>query len=294
MRCRRSCGRSPWPVVALVVMLLAVAGWYVANPPGRLPDTPDTSLVDATVDLPTAEAFAKLCESADAVAALQASIRRYDREVHSFTAVLHKRERINNKLHPVEVVEVSFRDEPYSVLMRWREGVRSAVASLYVAGQHKNRVLIQRPSGWPRRVQLDPEGYFAGLESRYPITKFGFRAATERTLKVWQEKQQAGELRVEYRGVQKLPELGERECYVLHRYTNSPEEDGLRQVTVYLDTQTWLQVGSRLVDGDGQLIGEYFFRDVRLNPTFPPEQFSEKQLDGLKLVQHDGKRKSGQ
>jgi hypothetical protein len=266
------------------MLLLGVAGWYVANPPGRLPDTPDAALVEPTADLPSNEAFAKLCESADAVAALQASIRRYDREVHSFTALLHKRERINRQLHPTELVEVSFRNEPYSVLMRWREGVRSALVSLYVAGQHNNRMLIQRPSGWPRRVQLDPEGYFAGLESRYPITKFGFRAATERTLKVWQEKQQVGELHVEYRGVQKLAELGERPCHVLHRTTNSPEEDGLRQVTVYLDTQTWLQVGTRLVDGEGQLIGEYFFRDVRLNPDLPPEHFSDKQLSAAKLV----------
>ena len=55
-------------------------------------------------------------------------------------------------------------------------------------------------------------------------------------------------------------------------------------MTVYLDTQTWLQVGTRLVDGEEQLIGEYFFRDVRLNPDLPPEHFSDKQLSAAKLV----------
>jgi hypothetical protein len=29
---------------------------------------------------------------------------------------------------------------------------------------------------------------------------------------------------------------------------------------------------------DGQIIGEYFFRDIRLNPDLPPDQFTREAL----------------
>jgi hypothetical protein len=47
---------------------------------------------------------------------------------------------------------------------------------------------------------------------------------------------------------------------------------------VYIDKDTWLQIGSVLKDKDGKLLGEYIFRDIRLNPTFKPEQFQKAAL----------------
>ena len=49
--------------------------------------------------------------------------------------------------------------------------------------------------------------------------------------------------------------------------------DTSKSVTLMIDAETWLQVGSRITNPDGQLVGEYYFRDVELNPKFAPDQF---------------------
>ena len=56
------------------------------------------------------------------------------------------------------------------------------------------------------------------------------------------------------------------------------EEDGLNELTLYIDCENWLQVGSILRDPEGRLIAEYFFPDVEINPTFPENQFTRAAL----------------
>ena len=46
----------------------------------------------------------------------------------------------------------------------------------------------------------------------------------------------------------------------------------------HFDKETWLQVGTVLRDTEGRLLGEYFFRDVRLNPDIPASQFKRGAL----------------
>ena len=54
--------------------------------------------------------------------------------------------------------------------------------------------------------------------------------------------------------------------------------DASRTVTTMIDAETGLQVGTRITNPDGQLVGEYYFRDVELNPHFPPDQFKPSAL----------------
>ena len=48
--------------------------------------------------------------------------------------------------------------------------------------------------------------------------------------------------------------------------------------TVWIDAETWLQVGIRSTNAEGGVIGEYYFRDIRLNPQFNPKQFTRDAL----------------
>ena len=50
----------------------------------------------------------------------------------------------------------------------------------------------------------------------------------------------------------------------------------ITEQTLSVDTQTWLLVGTVLRGEDGQLIGEYYFRDIRLNPKFDKDQFTRE------------------
>ena len=114
-------------------------------------------------------------------------------------------------------------------------------------------------------------------ESRYHIRESGLVVSIERTWRVWRRSQQLGRLNVQYLGVQPVAEVGGRPCHILVRTCDPPEEDGVVTVWLAYDAESWLQVGSRLTAGE-RLIGSYYFRDVRLNPAFPPDQFTRANL----------------
>lgn len=209
---------------------------------------------------------------------LQMCLDRYDREVHGYSCTLQKRERVSGKLLPVEVVEAHFREKPFSVSMNWKKGAGRAQKTLYVEGENQNRMLA-RPAGLLSFVGVvakdvnSPEIKAAG---RYTITEFGMKLGTLRTLKPMIEARKRNALHVNYEGIFHVPETGNRRCYKLVRKPYDPPEDGgVNELTVYIDVDTWLQVGSVLKDAGGQLIAEYYFRDIRLNPSFAANQFSK-------------------
>src|SRR5436305_1213709 len=113
--------RMRWLVLCLTVCLLVGPDRPESVPPsaGFLipPTTGAAPVVPSDGPLPTPAEFAELAK-ADVLAALRAGIRRYRREVRGFTAVLQKQERIGRRLNPVETLEVAYRNEPHSVLLK--------------------------------------------------------------------------------------------------------------------------------------------------------------------------------
>lgn len=228
--------------------------------------------------LPTPAEFEALAKT-DAVSMLRACLNRCGQDVKSCQLVMQKQERVGRRLGPVEVIDIWYRDQPHSVLMKWRtEPLGGADRALYVDGAHNNQMVVRPKNALARavagcQVLRDPDGRDAKLAGLVSIRDFGFRKATERTLTAWDAAQKVGRLNVEYRGIRQVPGAGDRTCHVLSRTCDPPEEDGLVTVEIAIDTQTWLQVGSVLSDSAGKLIAAYFFRDVDLNPGFDADQF---------------------
>ena len=245
----------------------------------------DESAVESVDDdggaLPNEARMKRLAET-DPVAFLETCVRRYDREVKGYRCVLHKQERLDGKLQPSEEIAVEFREKPFSVLLDWREGARLAKKLLYVKGENNGKMLV-KPNGLLALagvVERDPDGDDARKSSRYPITEFGIQIGSERTLASWKKAAKQNALHVEYLGEVKVKEAGDRVCWKLKRagYKEPEESDGVTELTMYVDKETWLQVGSTLKNADGQLIGEYFFRDVKLNPEFKESTFTREAL----------------
>jgi Protein of unknown function (DUF1571) len=208
-------------------------------------------------------------------------LRRYDYTVQGYELTFKKQERIGGKLQPSETIAVKFREEPFSVLFEWLKGERLAKKTLFVRGENDNKLLV-KPAGvlsLAGIVERDPEGEQAKQSGRYPLTEFGLKIGTLRTVAACEMARKNKALHVEYLGQQKIPEVGERVCYVLKRAPyEKPEEDGIVSATYYVDKETWLQVGSTLKNADGELIAEYWFRDIKLNPPFKPDTFMRKSL----------------
>jgi hypothetical protein len=264
-------------------LLVCLLLWFVTAP-GNLPNAPAADdAVERPADngkpLPTEAQMKRLAQS-DPAAFLEACIRRYDREVKGYRCVMHKQERLEGKLQPSEVIDAQFREKPFSVLMDWREGARLVKKALYVKGENNGMILV-KPAGLlaiAGVVERDPNGEDARKGSRVPITEFGMEISAERTLASWKKAQAQNALHVEYQGEMKVKEAGGRVCWKLHRtHFKAPEDiDGVTDLTIYVDKEMWMQVGSTLKGADGQLLGEYFFSDIELNPDFKPGTFTRE------------------
>jgi hypothetical protein len=211
---------------------------------------------------------------------LQMCMAHYEREVNGYHCMLYKRERIKGKLNDLEVCECDFREQPFSIRMEWRKGEGQAKRVLYVAGENKD-LLLARPalSRFLPVVTRDPEGTDAKNAGRYTVKQFGIGLGTQRTIAAMLKAKARDKLFVQYYGIESVPQLDGRLCYKFIRKPYvPPEEEGVNELIIYVDVETWLQTGSELRDASGNLIAEYFFRDVQLNPTFDPKQFTREKL----------------
>lgn len=220
----------------------------------------------------------------DPIAFLEKCLDKYDEQrIEGYTCILQKQERSEGKLMPREEVEVAFRDKPHGVFMHWLHGTRRADSVLYVAGENDSKMLIH-PSGIAgalvKVTARDVDGAEAKQSGRYTLDKFGFKNSEIRTLNSCKAARDRGALKVEYLGVRKVKEVGDRPCWALRRTYDKPEDDGVLEGMFYYDQENWLQVGVVLKGEEGKLMGEYMFRDIKLNPKFQPNQFQRDALLG--------------
>ena len=222
-------------------------------------------------------------------------------EIKGYRATLRKQERILGTLHPPEVVAISVRMQPYAVRLRWQSGARSVLGStveglVYSTGANDGRLTVWRPSAtlsFLRYLDVRPTDTAARQAARYSVTEASMAHAAERTARVWREA--ADKLDFRYDGVRQDAPVGGRPCHVLTRFSDPPEvdsflldepnpdlaerpDDAAASVTIWVDVETGLQLGSELRRADGELVGSYFFTNLELNPSFGADEFSREGL----------------
>ena len=263
--------------------------------------TDELKLDFETGPLPDDAAFARAAAT-DPIRMLKLAAQRYkltasegDKDVVSgYTATFLKQERIGGKLHPPEAIRVSFRDEPYAVLMLWEQGSRNlAEGTLFDSTTPGGTMCVWLPKLLGRISEVDPRGSLPRGSARYTIEEFGFFHSTIRALKVWTAAEARGGLVWKNLGTRSVDG---RACHVIERtcavdeldpfaagepkprITDSNRADSFKTITLYFDTKTWLQLGAELHRADGELVGSYFYRDVKLNPALPPGTFTRSAL----------------
>ncbi len=266
------------------------------------PDRPILAVPLPPAERPTDDQLEELART-DPVALLDVC-RRRAAQLHGYKAMLVKRERVHGKLFDEEVIRTWVRAEPYSVLMIWDKGAHETLGTategtLYVAGENNGKIKVWRPSArfLPKFLDIHPTDPHspARSQSRYAITEGGLLHAPERTYRAWSDVKARGRLHTSYEGKRKVDEVGGRACYVITRTSDPPtidpflmtEEppdpkgrvaDTSKTVTLMIDAETLLQVGSRITNPAGELVGEYYFKGVELNPHFAADQFKPSAL----------------
>jgi hypothetical protein len=219
----------------------------------------------------------------DPIKFVEMCLERYRKQVKGYELEMYKQERIGGRLYEPEKIHVRFKESPHSVYFEWEKGARKAERALYVEGENGGQMLA-RPHGKLLLLVAGPvatrpvDGTEARQSGRYTLAQFGLKKATERMLATWQRMRDNGLLTVKYEGVFDVPETGHQSCYKYHAHYGEPADDGITDITVYIDKKNWLQVGSVLKDKDDKLIAAYFFSNIELNPKFQPGQFTRSAL----------------
>jgi hypothetical protein len=220
----------------------------------------------------------------DPFAFLQDCLKLYDKNVRGYQVILQKQERLQGKLQNREIIEVAFREQPYSVSMRWLEGARKADRVVFVAGENEG-MMLAHPAGVAGKlvkvVKRKVDSDEARQSGRYTLDQFGFKKSLQRILSSMQAAKQKDALHLQFLGETKVFECDQRICFKLKRTYEAPEADGTEDLTLYVDRENFLPIGIVVrgkidaATGNRELLGEYFFRDLRLNPQFSPQQFNE-------------------
>jgi hypothetical protein len=250
--------------------------------------TPVKPIVEKKGALPDNAAMEKLAKD-NPVAFLENCIARYPSVVKTgYSLTLYKKEIIGSTEFAAELIEVHFRENPYAVYFHWIEGKRKADSVLFAAGENKDKngksQLMARPAGLLARkivgdvVGREVNGTEAKQSGRYTLDDFGYLNNIQRTYREWKTGVPEGDIRVEYFGIKKIKELNDLECFVVHSVNKTPTANGVSELTAYYDINTWFQAGSIIKDKDGKQVGEYYFKDVKLNPDFAKDQFKPSAL----------------
>jgi hypothetical protein len=104
----------------------------------------------------------------------------------SYIVKLTRREQVNGKNQPEEVLLFKFRKEPWSVYLKWLGTEGRGREVVYVKGQHEDKIhtllaagdIPLVPAG--KRMSFAPDSELVRSASRHPITQAGICASVER------------------------------------------------------------------------------------------------------------------
>jgi hypothetical protein len=119
--------------------------------------------------------------------ALYERARQRYADMDSYIFRMKRREVVNGRKQPEEVVQVKLRREPYSVYLKWLNPESKGRETVYVRGKYENKMQLVlaandafpfSPAGM--RWSIAPDDPMTRAKSRYPITETGFGPLIER------------------------------------------------------------------------------------------------------------------
>ncbi len=227
----------------------------------------------------------------DQIAFLEKCLANYRQQYKDYTCTLTKQEMINGKVGDVQVTEVKFLGNPYSVAMTWTKnnpgGSIGADKLIYVEGKYNNQMVARPASAFARKLAGDsvlrqPDGEDAMKNTLRPVNRFGFERSLKALLEIYNLAKKQGDLKVEFGGLVQVKSSG-RQAYRLVRYLpNKPEYHTAAQKTVTLiDTEYLVPVNVEGTDWNGDISSRYDFTDIVFNKGLSSKDFTPE-ANGMK------------
>ncbi len=208
----------------------------------------------------------------DAPLALVAEARQTYQRVHDYTCTLVSQERVKGKLEPEYIMAMKFRQQPFSVYLRWltpRDLAGQEVC--YVEGRNNNKMRVH-PTGAASMfgfVTIDPSDPRVLEHSNHTIREAGIGNLIERFGRDWAQERQLGRTAVtlaEY-------EYNQRRCVRVEAVHTEPGPafPTYRSV-VYFEKESRLPIRVEVYDwprqggpAGGDLLECFSYVDVQFN-----------------------------
>ena len=211
------------------------------------------------------------------------------RSMDCYSMRLKRREVVNGKKKPEEIMLVQFRKEPFSVHLKWEANQREAV---YVKGRYDTKIhtrlaagdVLLMPAG--TRFSLAPDNPLVLANTRHPITEAGLGHVVEQfgLLLAALEKGDARLGTVKYLGVLKRPEIEtpvEGFLQILPPGGDTLLPKGGQRLW-FFDIQYYLPVLILTKDDNGQEVEFYCHDQLDYSVTLDDDAFNPDKLWGKK------------
>jgi hypothetical protein len=259
--------------VCLAVMFL-FASICSASGSGVRPTHAEKNMTNAarntTPDAASAKRLTELAKT-DLVELLEWSMALYDQNIKDYTAVLHKQERIAGKLIKPQEIAFWFKEEPYSLLMKWEKNAVSIDKLLYVEGQENGNMFVH-PTGawaWIKSVKRKPKCKEALKGSLKTADEFGFYRNMQYLHKVLTKSQNSRSLQTKY--------LGTSNVYgrdtVAMEATFSGKDCKYRKIILHFGKESILPLALAFYGKSGKLNSSYAFSNLKVNPGLTEDTF---------------------
>lgn len=114
---------------------------------------------------------------------VQRAVER-EKQLGNYIVRMRRREQINGKNQPEEIILLKYRRAPLSVHFKWLGDEARGREIIYVQGQHDNKIHLLTGKGdllgAGRKMSFTPDSPLVRSQSRYPVTEAGLGAATLR------------------------------------------------------------------------------------------------------------------
>jgi hypothetical protein len=196
--------------------------------------------------------------------------------VTSYTAIMHKQQRVEGELLPEETIFLKCKEKPFSLYLKWVKAPYKGSELLYVTGWNENRIRAHR-GGILRLVtrNLDPEdpGLLAG--NLRPVTSTGIGYLLETVAINIRKAIKAGELTFFGRGQERVYGRNTQILEVEFPKEKAKDYDGHRFV-INQDVESKILVRIRVYDRDDQLTENYAYENLDLGARLGDADFDPK------------------
>jgi len=192
--------------------------------------------------------------------------------VTSYTAVVHKQQRVAGKLLAEETILLKFK-KPFSLYMKWIKAPYKGSELLYVAGWNENRIRAHR-GGLLRFITRDVDPMDPGLMAGNlrPVTDIGISQLVKTVAINVRKAIKGGELGFYDKGDEPVYRRKTRILEVILPNDTAGGYDG-RRLVINQDVENKILIRIRVYDLHDQLVENYGYEDLDLDARLADTDF---------------------